>query len=198
MTRAQVYRLSPGNGSGAMPQTLQCDTESAGRNGGNSGTHHHHDVKTGQGDLVQTERFPGKPLQAIAIYSAVDGLAGNGEAEARVSQPVTADENRKGTVRDTFRLVENATVIGRREQAPLTVESMLGQWPRLRGQAGATLRAAGADHFAAIARRHAGPEAMGAGALQTARLKGAFHDRYPGLAVWFNAGLASSRKRRVD
>jgi hypothetical protein len=46
-----------------------------------------------------------------------------------------------------------------------------------KGESGSALRAARIDHFATTTGRHAGTEAVVAGALQAAGLKGTFHDR---------------------
>lgn len=57
-----------------------------------TGACHHDDVYTAERLLMQPEGLPRDPLQAIAIDSASHRLAGDGQAEARVTEAVRAYE----------------------------------------------------------------------------------------------------------
>ncbi len=184
---------------------LQALAELGGACGRRAGTIHDDEIGPGKPGRKLAERLAGLALDAIAVNGTARELARDGEPEpGRVLLPVTRAHEKQVVGQATtaakdvleFAALEQSLLARQREthDGEATSRQTAGEKLASGRQALAALGAATLDHEAATLGGHAGAEAVGAFALELARLEGAFHDVR--TRVRCRTGLGATRGRR--
>jgi len=177
-----------------MPQPIQGITQRCVAEIECLATGHDHQVQAVQGLAAMAEAFAYQPLETIAVDSVACLLAGDSQTEPRRLAIVGPGKNGEVSVLGTLRPLEDPSEFVGLQQAggAWKIPARDQQLGLLGSQAGAALGAACLDDLAAIGGGHAGTETVGAGALQAAGLKCAFHDAVP-----ISECVETSRRTRI-